>query len=284
MKNIIVPIDFSEDALKGLDLALIFTRRQYTNIQMVYVQKRSSDYNSPGQYEEEKKWAEKKFNEILPKYESRLDNDSRLRFIIKSGKIYKEIVSQAESYKESMVVASTHGASGFEEFFLGSNAFKIISATEMPVMTTRTGKIPTTLEKIVLPIDVTIDTRQKVPLTAELALLFGAEVHIITISSSRGKRIVSRLNAYAAQTANYLKAKNVNYRIKNLFGENVVDLTVVYADSVDADLITVMKAQSKSLTFMGNFTQTLLNRATIPVLTLSNRETHIMTGFSTFGG
>ncbi len=284
MKNIIVPIDFSEDSIKGLELALVFARKQTTRIQMVYVQKRSSDYNSPGQYEEEKTWAENKFKETMTKYGSKLGKDSELTYIIKSGKIFKEVVHQAESYKESMVVASTHGASGFEEFFIGSNAFKIISATEMPVLTTRTGKIPASIDKIVMPIDTTIDTRQKVPLTAEVALLFDAEVHVITISSSKGKRIISRLNAYAAQSSNYFKAKGVKHKIKNLYGDNVVDLTVVYADSVDADLITIMKAQSKSLSFVGNFTQTLLNRANIPVLTLSNKETHIMTGFSTFGG
>ena len=283
MKNIIVPIDFSEDSLKGLDLTLMFTHKQPTNIQMVYVQKKSSDYNSPGHFEEEKSWAENKFKKITSQYDSKMGKGSKLGYIIKSGKIYKEIVNQAESYKDSMVVASTHGASGFEEFFIGSNAFKIITATEMPVMTTRTGKIPDDLDKIVMPIDVTIDTRQKVPITAELAKLFDAEIHIITISSSRGKRILDRLNAYAKQASNYLKAKGINHRIKNLYGENVVDLTVVYSDSVDADLISIMKEQSKSLNFMGNFTQQLLNRATLPVLTLSNRETHIMTGFSTFG-
>ena len=284
MRNIIVPIDFSIDSLKGLELALLFTTRQNTTIQMVYVQKKSSDYNSPGQFEEEKNWAEKKFREVISKYQPRLKNDSTLKYIIKSGKVYREVVSQAESYKESLVVASTHGASGFEEFFIGSNAFKIISATQMPVLTTRTGKIPKSIDKIVMPIDVTIDTRQKVPPTAELAKLFDAEVHIITISSSKGKRIISRLNAYANQASNYLKAKGVKHKIKNLYGDNVVDLTVVYADSVEADIITVMQAQAKSLSLMGNFTQSLLNRANIPVFTLSNRETHIMTGFSTFGG
>ncbi|MCK5503831.1 MAG: universal stress protein, partial [Thermodesulfovibrionia bacterium] len=147
MKNIIVPIDFSEDSLKGLDLTLMFTHKQPTNIQMVYVQKKSSDYNSPGHFEEEKSWAENKFKKITSQYDSKMGKGSKLGYIIKSGKIYKEIVNQAESYKDSMVVASTHGASGFEEFFIGSNAFKIITATEMPVMTTRTGKIPDDLDK-----------------------------------------------------------------------------------------------------------------------------------------
>jgi nucleotide-binding universal stress UspA family protein len=284
MKNIIIPIDFSEDSLKGIELALLFTLKQYSNIQMVYVQKKSSDYNSPGYFEEEHKWAEKKFKEIIARYEPRLGNDSKLRYIIKSGKIYKEIVSQVESYKDALVIASTHGASGFEEFFMGSNAFKIISATERPVLVTRTGKIPDDIRKIVMPLDVTIDTRQKVPYTAELAELFGAEVHIITTSSSRGQRITKRLEAYSRQAAGFFGSKRIPFRQKSLYGDNLVDLTVVYADSVNADLITIMKEQSKSLSFMGNLTHQLLNHATIPVLTLSNKETHIKIGFSTYGG
>jgi nucleotide-binding universal stress UspA family protein len=283
MKNIIIPIDFSEDSQKGIELALLFARKQYTNVQLVYVQKKSSDYNSPGYFEEEKKWAEKKFKEILANFEPIMENDSKLRYIIKSGKIYKEIVSQVESYKEAMVIASTHGASGFEEFFMGSNAFKIISATEKPVLTTRTGRIPEDIKNIVMPLDVTIDTRQKVPITAELAKLFGAEVHIITVSSSRGQRITNRLEAYSMQAAGYFTAKKVPFRQKSLYGENIVDLTVVYADSVNADVITIMKEQSRNLTFMGNLTHQLLNHATIPVLTISNKETHIKTGFSTYG-
>jgi nucleotide-binding universal stress UspA family protein len=283
MKNIIIPIDFSEDSKKGIELALLFAKRQYSNIQLVYVQKKSSDYNSPGHFEEENKWAEKKFKDIIANFEPRLENDSKLRYIIKSGKIYKEIVSQVESYKDAMVIASTHGASGFEEFFIGSNAYKIISATDRPVLTTRAGKIPEDFKKIVMPLDITSDTRQKIPITADIAGLFGAEVHIITVSSSRGQRITKRLEAYSRQAAGYFTAKHIPFRQKSLYGENVVDLTVVYADSVNADMITIMKEQSRSLTFMGNFTHQLLNHATIPVLTLSNKETHIKTGFSTYG-
>jgi nucleotide-binding universal stress UspA family protein len=134
-----------------------------------------------------------------------------------------------------------------------------------------------------MPLDVTVDTRQKVPFTAELAKLFGAEIHVVTVSTSAGKRIQDRLKAYAKQTAGYLKAQEVEFRTKSLQGDNVVDLIVVYADSVDADMITIMKSQSKSLNILGNTTHQLLNRATIPVFTISNRETHIMTGFSTFG-
>jgi nucleotide-binding universal stress UspA family protein len=282
MKNIIVPIDFSDESIHGLKLALIFTQRQYTNIQMVYVQKKSSDYNSPGYFEEEHRWAETKFKALVHKYSDHLENDSKLRYIIKAGKIYREIVNQVESYKEGMVVASTHGASGFEEFFLGSNAFKIIEATTKPVVIIRKNQIPSTIKKIVMPIDVTVDTRQKVPYTVELAQLFGAEIHVITITTSKSKKIVNRLAAYSKQVTNYLDAKKVPYKAKTLFGEALADLIVVYADSVEADLIAIMKEQTKNI--LGNLTHQILNRATTPVLCITARETHIATGFRTFGG
>lgn len=283
MNNIIVPIDFSKESYKGIDLALLFAAKQQTSIRLVYVQKKSSDYNSPGHFEEEKQWATNQFKKLIAQYEPKLKNDSSIKHIIKSGKIYKEIVGQVESHTQGMVTASTHGASGFEEFFMGSNAFKIISATDKPVLTTRTGHIPKKISKIVMPLDVTIDTRQKVPVTAQLAHLFNAEVHIITVSTSKGAKIKDRLKAYAKQAGGYLKAQNINYKTKSLVGDNVVDLITVYSESVEADVITIMKEQSKSLTFMGNTTHQLLNRASIPVMTISNRETHIMTGFSTFG-
>lgn len=284
MKNLIVPIDFSKESLHGLELALLFTKKQYTNIQMVYVQKKSSDYNSPGYFNEEKKYAEKKFKEIIAKYEPKLKNDSKLRYIIKAGSIYKEVVNQVESYSEAMVIASTHGGSGFEEFFIGSNAYKIISATNRPVMTIRKNKAPNDIRKIVLPIDITVDSRQKVPFTADLAYLFGAEIHLITIRSSKSKKLEARLNAYGRQAEKYISAKRVPYKRKTLYSENIVDQIIIYADSIEADLISIMKEQPKSLNFLGNITQQILNRATTPVLTISSKETRIATGFRTFGG
>jgi nucleotide-binding universal stress UspA family protein len=150
-------------------------------------------------------------------------------------------------------------------------------------MTIRKNKCPDDIRKIVLPIDITIDTRQKVPFTTDMAALFGAEIHIVTISSSKSKKLKQRLDAYGHQVEKFIKSKNVPYKRKSLFGENIIDLIVVYADSIDADLISIMKEQPKSLNFLGNFTQQILNRATTPVLTISSKETRIATGFRTFG-
>ena len=44
MFHIIVPIDFSEESLHGLNLAILFSKSLDCDIEMVYVQKKSLDY------------------------------------------------------------------------------------------------------------------------------------------------------------------------------------------------------------------------------------------------
>lgn len=285
IKNFIVPIDFSEDSLKGLDLAVLFSTRLSVNIQMVYVQKKTAEH-FPSAIREEYNKSKDAFEKIVKDYTPLLGNGSKLRYIIKKGpKVYEEVVNQAESYKESLIAASTHGASGFEEFFIGSNAFKIISATTRPVIAIRKGDVPKDIKKIVLPIDVMPETRQKVPLTAEIASIFGSEIHVIEVASSRSNKIHRRLNAYSKQVSNYLKGQNIPIVNKTIFGDNVADLTVEYANSINADMISIITEQKSSITtlILGNYAQQVLNKATVPVLNITPREIQIKGSFSTYG-
>lgn len=283
IKNFIVPIDFSDESLKGLELAILFSQQTYVNIQMVYVLKKSSD-SIPVNADIETDQAENAFKKIMDIYEAKMGNKSKLRYIIKKGKIYQEIVNQAQSYKDSVVTASTHGVSGFEEFFIGSNAYKIISATERPVITIRKGKCPDGIRKIVLPVDIGDDTRQKVPFTTELAELFGAEIHIITVNTNKDDKAINKLRAYSTQVAGYMVGK-VKYETEELFGENISDLVVNYAKAVKADLISIMTEQTSGINLiLGNTAHQVINKATVPVLSITPRELRIKGGsFRTFG-
>ncbi len=285
MKNIIVPIDFSEDSLKGLDLALLFSQKAYTNIQLVYVQKKSH-YAYPGAIvKEEIREAEGRFQQILETYLPRLGNDSRLRYIVKKGKVYEEVVSQADSYKDAIICCSTHGASGFEELFIGSNAFRIISATERPVFTITKGDAPKNFKKIILPIDVTPQTRQKLPLTTTIAQLFNAEVHVVSVSASRSKQAQSRLRAYSKQVSDYLKGAGVPIITDSVVGDNITDITLNYANAVQADLISIMTEQETSLSnlLLGSYAHQMLNNSHIPVLSVTPSEMRVSGSFRTFG-
>ncbi len=285
MKNIIVPVDFSEDSLKGLDLAILISKKLKVNIQMVFVQKKTADYY-PGTVEKDgHKHAEKRFEQILEEYNGKLGNKSSLNYIIKKGKIYEEIVNQAQSFEDSIITATTHGASGFEELFIGSNAFRIISATDRPVITITKGDVPESFNKIVLPIDITVQTRQKLPMTFEVAKLFDSEVHVISVASSKGKKIQNRLKAYNKQVVEFLNSKKIKTVSDNVYGDNITDITLNYANSIKADLISIMTEQETSLSniLLGSYAHQMLNNSYIPVMSITPKEMRFSNGFQTFG-
>ncbi len=137
-----------------------------------------------------------------------------------------------------------------------------------------------------LPIDIMPETRQKTPITAEIADLFGAEVHVLEVSSSRSLKVQKRLNAYSKQVSNFLRANNIPVVNHSIIGDNVADITVEYAKSIHADLISIITEQQSSITnlILGNYAQQVLNKATIPVLNITPHAIGIKNNFTTLGG
>ena len=202
------------------------------------------------------------------------------------GRIHQEVANQANSYKDSVISLCTHGASGFEELFIGSNANKIIDLTERPVLTIRKGVVPDTIKRIVLPIDMIFETRQKIPITTAIAELFGAEIHVVTVSMTQDKSITERLETLALQVNNYMKSKNVKNVVQNLNGNNITDITIDYAKQVNADLISIITEQEFAFAniIKGSFAHQMVNKSEIPVLNITSRHiTTVEESFYTFG-
>jgi nucleotide-binding universal stress UspA family protein len=283
MTNFIVPIDFSMDSMKGLEWAILFSKMKTINIQMVYVLTNSSNFQS-SVVDQEHKYAETQFNKLIKEKTPELGNQSKLRYIIKKGKVYREIVNQVNSYKNAVVSASTHGASGFEELFIGSNALKIMAAIDQPVFTIRT-RVPHGVNKIVVPIKMHRDTRQKAPFAADLAQLFGAELHVISLSTRHNARDLSRLESYSKQVTNYFKARKLKTVSKTLVGESLPTLTCNYADTIGADLITIVSdAIDRWNVVLGSYAQQMVKNAPVPLLSITPHEKQMPSGFSSFGG
>ena len=271
MKTIIVPLDLSDESLNGLNLAMMLAAKTGANILLVHViGNYTGDYYQ--QVEKENQLAQTKFEGILRKYKEKVNLNFTLSYIIKEGKIFKEIADLADKHEDALTVLSTHGTSGFEELFIGGNAYKITSHSRNPVITVRKSKIPSNIDNIVLPLDITFQTREKVPYTVELAKAFGSKIHLLTIRLSNLKSIEKKLHQYAAQVVSYFDTHKIPYTIEHLHGGNLTDLTLDYSRSINADLISIMTEQEKSASnlLLGNFAHQMINKAFIPVLSFPN--------------
>ena len=73
------------------------------------------------------------------------------------GSVYKEIIVKSLDVQADLIVMGTHGNTGFQEFWLGSNANKVVSSTKCPVLTIRDDARSTDFKKIVVPMDTSFE-------------------------------------------------------------------------------------------------------------------------------
>lgn len=268
-KTLLVGIDFSDCSVNALEHAVSLAEKAEANIKMIWVNKPDNTRNLIDiSNEEVLHEAEKRLQGLASKYQPRLKN-GKIDFITRKGKVYKELVAAAEEFDVFLILIGTHGSSGFEEFWIGSNANRIVSATERPVITIRGGvDINRTIERIVMPIDSTIESRQKVPITALLAKYFNAEVHVLATHITSVKDVRDRIMEYVKQVERYLEENQVRYLVKEVEAGNISDSVVDYATTINANLISIMDEQEKAASniWLGPYAQQMVNHSPIPVL------------------
>ncbi len=275
MKRILVAVDFSECSINALEHGITIANKAEANLDMIFVAKPDSsrDIFTEGT-ETLKAMVRDRFEEIVEKYQPAMGK-LKLGYIIKEGKVYREIVREAERKDVFLAVAGTHGSSGFEEFWIGSNAFRLVSSLAKPVITIRGGvNIKRNLEKIVLPIDSTVETRQKVPFTSYMAKIFNAEVHILRLYSSTVMAVKSIVDSYAEQVMKHLEEDNVKYVLEAQEADNLTDATIDYALKINANLISIMTEQETTTRniILGPYAQQMVNHSPIPVLCIHPKE------------
>jgi nucleotide-binding universal stress UspA family protein len=275
-KVIVVAIDFSECSINAFEHALSIAQRSDSDLKMIWVnkaeQERSVALKNP---EEAIRDAWQTFEEMIRQFQPQLP-DGTISYVIKDGRVYREIVRFAQEEKAFLIVVGTHGSSGFEEFWIGSNAQKIVSAATCPVITIRGGvNIKRDLTRIILPLDSTPETRQKVATTALLAKYFGAEIIVLPLYSTQVESVRLTIKKYSEQVAKYLKENEINHKVVPLEVEgNITDATIEYALKVDANLISIMTEQEKTTKnlWLGAYAQQMVNHSPIPVLSIHSTE------------
>jgi len=270
-KSIVVGVDFSDCSINALEHAITIAQKSKSNLTMVWAN--HLDYSKeifstePKQLENEVKG---RFDVIVKKYQDNMKG-LKLDYVLRKGKVYKEICAVAEDIDAFVIVIGTHGSTGFEEFWIGSNANRVVSSSKIPVITIRGGiDIGRDMQKIVLPFDSTKTTRQKLPITALFAKYFRSEVHIVGIFTSSLDDVQYRIRNYVAQAEDYLKENFIRYKVVFLEADNITDATIDYANSIDANLISIMTEQETSTAnlWMGPYASQMVNHSQIPVLSV----------------
>ncbi len=281
LSSILVPIDFSEFSLAALEFARLFAEKAQSKVYLIHVIE-TYEYNVAIDLPIEidikqviREGIEKKLSEVAEQYLKPFNIEYET--IIAEGKIYKAIEKTVIDKGIGLVVMGTRGASvSFVEdpgrYVLGSNAYRVVRTAPCPVITLSKRKEPLQIKKIVLPLDVTKETTQKVGIAIQLAKLFNATIHAISVSSLWDEYLhdISRLKWLLDRVAEEIKREGIPVVTHMLRHDKVSKSVVEYADSADADLILIMVRQERKWNEMiiGSTARAVIENATVPVMSI----------------
>ncbi|MCK5856431.1 MAG: universal stress protein [Bacteroidales bacterium] len=273
-KIIIVGMDFSEGSLNALNFAVQIANVTDSNIMLVWVDKKKNSGTVYSNAFDPRMEAKKRFEELIEEFGPRLKT-GRFLYKIRNGKVHKEIVNQAKYHDAFLIIAGTHGTSGFEEFWIGSSAYKIVTYAPCPVITLRYGEDwDAKINKIVFPLDNSRETRQKINLAAYMAEVFDAKILVLSIYSSNVENLRDLVDGYADQIETYLEEREISFERFSIESENLTEATIDFAKEQDADMITIMTEQETSPAnlLLGPFAQQMVNHSPIPILSLRSKS------------
>jgi len=274
MKQIIVAIDFSKTSINALTFGIHLANKAKADLQMVWVDNTTSEeVVFEGFAHEERNEKVALLKELLEKYSKSLKG-GKLDYKTRKGKVYIEIAQQAKSNNADLIIAGTHGVSGFEEFWIGSNAYRIVTNAPCPVITLRHDFKCGDIRKIVIPIDSSQETRQKIPVASQVANLFNSEIHVLSLYSTSLRSVQKRVDNYAKHVTDYFKERKIKYVAITKESDNITRTTIDYAEEIGADLIAIMTEQETTTAniFLGPYAQQMVNHSPVPVLSMRSKE------------
>lgn len=275
MKTILVAIDFSKNAEHALEYAVLFANKLNACIHLIWVDNTLIEESVIDIIEGETRIEKRSYmNSIIKKFQPQVQC-GEIQVLLRKGRVYQEISKAAKQINADMIFSGTHGVSGYEQYWIGSNAYRIVSQAPCPVVTIRSEyEFKDSIKNILLPLDSSLETKQKLPFVADLAKTFNATIHLLKVFNTPLSVIRKRIDKYGTEAEAGLNEKEVKFITEELEADNVAASIIKYSRQNKIDLISIMTDQDTTTAnkFLGPYAQQLINNSEIPVLSLRSKK------------
>lgn len=211
-----------------------------------------------------------------------------VKSVLQNGKPADEILKAAESYNVSMIAMSTHSRAEdnhTQKKPMGTTTNRVVRESKVPVFTFNSNVKLKLIKNILLPLDLSAETRQKVTNAIALAKRLNATIHVVSVwFDTRYEDIKDNLLGQMTSVKNFIEEGGVNCTAELLKTEggskSLVPALLDYADTVNADLIVIMTQQETRLVefFIGSSAQNIIRFSRVPVMSIIPKDLGFVVG------
>ncbi len=272
-RKILVPVDGSEQSMKGLKYAIQWAKDIKGRLTLLHVIDIKllegpllRDVSSilgvtpwTNYQNQIRSVLEERGKQILTTCEAEsLKNEIPCETILKTGIISRTILEQSELC-DIIIIGKSGEHSRWSEGFLGGTTQAVIRRSKRPVIITNQEEFKH--GNILLAYDASPSAREALRISSELAKIWNVVCHVIYVANKPEEEIIN-------EAINYLKTNEVNF-ISHIVYENSPTTGILHkSKEISAELI-VMGAFGKNRVhewLLGSNTLSVLHTSTCPVL------------------
>ncbi len=185
-RNILFATDFSAESMDALPYVTAIAGKVGSHVHLCHIVATNpaaggAPEAAPYLYETAKKQASEQLTALARSSKLARFNPN---VILASGLIEDELVRAVSENHIDLIVAGTHGRTGLRKLLLGSVVEEMCRVATCPVLTVGPGLAPTRemkIDQIVLPTDLSLESKKILPYVKEIAAEYRAPVTVLHV-------------------------------------------------------------------------------------------------------
>lgn len=276
IERILIPYDFSETADLSLEHAVFMAKLLKAEIVLLHIVETLAlpsaiSHAFSGFEKKVESASNEKLNELALKLHA--ENGIPVKIITEVGKIYKKIAQTAKQAHCDLIIMGTHGSGG-SGYLIGSNTTRVVQESPCPVISVQNHAKKLGFTRIVLPIDDTAESRQKVNYAMEIAKSYNAHVVVGGLMQSGNEDYQRKFKIKIEQVEEFLTDHGISCHSTHIQGDDRSKMTLKLCQDENADLVVIMTEQEAGFAglLMGTYASKVINNSAIPVMTVRPAE------------
>jgi nucleotide-binding universal stress UspA family protein len=272
--KILIPIDFSATSMRAINHGAFLVKLTKGKLILLHVQKKAEllDVIIPALKLKDGAAIITFLEDKLIKLADSISKEYGIPVapLVSLGSVPSEIVKIAEEHKVGIIIMGTQGGDSTNDLFLGSNSYRLLTKSSVPVMTVRTISPKLGYKNILLAMDLSEHSRQKVNFAIQLAAKYGAHLLVLGLLAENDTQHKFKLEVILPQIQKLAQAQKLTSTAEIKTTLNRAKTTLAYAKTKKADLIITMSDQSAEFSrfILGSYAHQLISDSLIPVLSI----------------
>lgn len=248
--RILLPIDFSEQALAAFELAVQIAEKTKSDLHALHIIEApgANSFNAMGEVVMDDFYNNAYFVHRIKESEKQLENlrnslhgrSFNFSSEIQVGNTYHHISREIPKREVDLVVMGTKGISGFAEVMIGSNTEKVIRHSNCPVITVKSKLDLNSIKRVVAASDFEKGADGLVKQLIALGGFYNGHLDLLCINTP---------NHFSTTWDTMSKMKKVSEQLKGLFSE--IKLHVINDYTEEEGISHFMKENEADLLIMG---------------------------------